>query len=88
MAAYGLTGTPLRDEELDHELPLELGGASSVTNLWPEPWAEPRGAHHKDELENVLHGQVCSGRLDLVTAQRAITSNWEAAYRSYVGPLQ
>lgn len=87
MAAYGLAGTPLKDVELDHELPLELGGASTVANLWPEPWAETRGAHHKDQLENVLHSQVCAGRMELATAQRAITSNWEAAYRSYVGPL-
>lgn len=42
-------------------IPLELGGASTVANLWPEPWADPRGAHRKDDLENALNRQVCSG---------------------------
>ena len=46
-------------------IPLELGGASTVANLWPEPWADPRGAHRKDDLENALSRQVCSGSMTL-----------------------
>jgi hypothetical protein len=39
MAAYGLTGQRLSDYELDHLIPLELGGApAEAANLWPEPW--------------------------------------------------
>ena len=38
MAAYGRSGD-LRDYELDHFIPLELGGCPDcVTNLWPEPY--------------------------------------------------
>lgn len=37
MLAYGLQGQPLSTTELDHLIPLELGGASDVANLWPEP---------------------------------------------------
>ena len=29
---------------------------------------------------------VCSGRLDLKTAQQAIAANWIEAYKLYVGP--
>jgi hypothetical protein len=37
----------------------------------------------KDRLEDKLHELVCSGTLDLQTAQRAIASNWIAAYKKY-----
>jgi hypothetical protein len=86
MAAYGLSA-PLSAYELDHLVPLELGGASTVANLWPEPWADPRGAHRKDDLENALKRQVCSGTLSLADARHAIASDWESAYRTYVGGL-
>jgi hypothetical protein len=40
----------------------------------------------KDSLEARLHALVCSGKLDLKTAQQAIATNWLAAYNRYVGP--
>jgi hypothetical protein len=86
MSAYGISA-PLAMYELDHLIPLELGGASTTTNLWPEPLAGSRGAHRKDELENALRGQVCSGAVTLAVAQLAIAANWEDAYQTFVGPL-
>lgn len=86
MAAYGDTDS-LAATELDHLVPLELGGASTVANLWPQPWNGPVGATVKDELENQLNELVCGGRLTLKTAQQAIERNWIAAYRAYVGPI-
>jgi hypothetical protein len=86
MAAYGISA-PLAMYELDHLIPLELGGASTTTNLWPEPLAGSRGAHRKDELENALRRQVCSGAVTLAVAQLAIAANWEDAYQTFVGPL-
>jgi hypothetical protein len=80
MAAYGLADQSLADEELDHLIPLELGGATDVANLWPEPWTGPTSAREKDKLENFLHGQVCSGALALADAQHAIVSDWYAVY--------
>jgi hypothetical protein len=56
-----------------------------VANLWPEPWADPCGAHRKDDLENALKRQVCAGSMTLSAAQHAIASDWEAAYRTEVG---
>ena len=85
MAAYGDTDS-LSATELDHLVPLELGGASTVANLWPQPWDGPVGATVKDALENRLNEQVCSGRLPLLTGQEAIARDWIAAYRAYVGP--
>ena len=63
--------------EVDHLIPLELGGApSDIRNLWPESIA---GAKEKDKVENKLHTLVCSGRLSLRQAQNAIAQNWKAA---------
>jgi len=71
------------DYEEDHLVSLEIGGApSSALNLWPEPYAGT-GARAKDRVENRLHGLVCSGRLPLATAQRAIAVNWWAASQTY-----
>ena len=82
-SAYGSTNTTLFEE--DHLIPLELGGdPRSIRNLWPEPWTGESGAHIKDQLENKLHALVCSNSLNLSTAQRAIATNWYAAYQLYV----
>src|SRR5436305_1355892 len=51
-AAYGLPyPEPPGSYELDHLVPLELGGDNSDRNLWPEPAAPAPGFHQKDELE-------------------------------------
>lgn len=64
-------------EELDHLIPLELGGSpASVLNLWPE--AAP-GYPIKDKTENRLKAEVCAGKLPLAAAQQAIASNWQTA---------
>jgi hypothetical protein len=88
MDAYGYTDSP-SNYELDHLIPLELGGAPfNVKNLWPEPWYGNNDASVKDRLENYLHDQVCSGNIDLKTAQNEIATNWvkywtEVADRNY-----
>jgi hypothetical protein len=40
-------------------------------------------AHVKDTLKERLHQLVCSGRLDLSTAQRDIATDWIAAFKKY-----
>jgi hypothetical protein len=72
---YGLTW--YRSSELDHLVPLELGGSNDATNLWPE-LGKPSG-NPKDSVENALHRAVCSGRVSLARAQAAIASNWTTA---------
>ena len=56
---------PLADRyhyELDHLIPLAIGGADTAANLWPQPQNE---ADLKDVLENRIQGQVCSGAVPL-----------------------
>jgi hypothetical protein len=76
MDAYGYTDSA-SNYELDHLIPLEIGGApSDVRNLWPEPHYTTPNSYDKDTLENYLNEQVCSGAIDLKTAQNEIATNW------------
>jgi hypothetical protein len=84
--AYGLTGQPMSDYELDHLISLELGGcADCVANLWPEPYAGALGAREKDKVENYLHQAVCKGQITLAEAQREIATDWTAVYKEVYG---
>jgi len=66
---YGIDYAKHECCEVDHLIPLELGGSNSIKNLWPEPWAE---AHEKDKLENSLNQRVCKKETTLKDAQHAI----------------
>jgi hypothetical protein len=68
--------------EIDHLIPLELGGSNSTANLWPELYGSPYGATQKDGLEDYLHDQVCHHGLPLATAQQEIAANWYEAWVS------
>jgi len=72
--AYGLSSGTV--SELDHLVPLELGGANDAVNLWPEVGKLP---NPKDKVENDLHAAVCSGKVSLAAAQKAIASDWVTA---------
>ena len=70
----GLARVDMRAFELDHFIPLELGGhPTDKQNLWPQPWEGSCGAHAKDAMENDLHRKVCAKRMTLSDAQVAIT---------------
>lgn len=81
-AEYGITSHTTGQYEVDHFIPLELGGSNTISNLWPEPANPIPGFHEKDHVENYLHGQVCSGAMTLSDAQNAIASDWVAVYNS------
>jgi hypothetical protein len=71
--------------EVDHLIPLELGGDNTIANLWPESAEPAPGFHQKDEVENFLHRQVCSGTMSLTEAQRQIATDWIVVWRRIEG---
>lgn len=74
--------------EVDHLIPLEIGGADVEDNLWPQEYevvpADPswqkNGAHKKDSLENRLHKEICAGAITMQEAQTCISTNWVECY--------
>jgi len=86
-AAYSSPGDSSQDE-LDHLVPLGLGGASDARNLWPQPnVGDPHqfdqrasgGGNAKDGVESRLNRAVCAGEVSLAAAQEAIATNWYTA---------
>ncbi|KAJ7212321.1 hypothetical protein O6H91_Y477200 [Diphasiastrum complanatum] len=88
-SSYGLpggdhTGYCSDSCELDHLISLELGGSNEPTNLWPESYTGEWNAHVKDKLENQLHKLVCCGAVGADVAANDISSDWIAAYNTYM----
>jgi hypothetical protein len=81
---FNLADSTISHYELDHLVPLELGGApSDPRNLWMEPYEAPKGSaipgtgsQTKDEVENAARSAVCAGRLSLADARQQIVANW------------
>jgi len=67
--------------ELDHIVSLQLGGADTLDNLWPQ--CGPKGValpkRHfklKDDVENYLARQIKAGKIALKEAQQGIAEDW------------
>ena len=67
--------------ELDHVVPLEMGGADTIENIWPQ--CGPTGGtlrtrylRQKDVVENYLTAEVKNGSMDLAEAQKEIARDW------------
>jgi hypothetical protein len=82
-AAYGITTHAAGEYELDHLIPLELGGSNARSNLWPQPYTGAWNAHVKDALEDRLHAMVCAANpsITLSEAQEGIRTDWIAMYK-------
>jgi hypothetical protein len=79
-AEYGITSHTSGEYEVDHLVSLELGGSNEIANLWPEAANPTPGFHQKDQVENYLHDQVCSGAISLSDAQVEIATDWLSVY--------
>ncbi|MDE3017371.1 MAG: HNH endonuclease [Pseudomonadota bacterium] len=79
---YGVTYRHGR-YEVDHLIPLGIGGADTRENLWPQPRGSGWSAEAKDRLEWKLYRMVCHEGFDVRDLQRAIAKNWIAAYRRF-----
>lgn len=84
MKRSGLDLAEMRSYELDHIIPLTLGGhPRNPKNLMLQKWEGEDGAKVKDKLEVRLNKLVCSGKVDLREAQADIYYDWQVAYAKY-----
>lgn len=82
---YGITTHSTGMYEVDHFIPLELGGSNDIANLWPEPANPKPGFHEKDKVETALHDEVCKTHtMTLEDAQRTIATDWLQYYNDKV----
>ena len=84
-ANYGISIHDRDIYQVDHLVPISLGGSNAEENIWPQPHDEKAGAAQKDLLERQLRGLVCSNKLTLTEAQTSIAHNWWRAYNKYMG---
>jgi hypothetical protein len=83
---YGIASGTHPDYEIDHLIPLCLGGSDDPSNLWLQPRRSIEGAWNaeaKDRLEGLMCNMVCQGQIDIATAQQAFATDWIAAYQKY-----
>lgn len=84
--AYNLSyPSPRGAFEVDHLIPLALGGNNDSANLWPEANADPKtslGYKEKDIVEIYLQEEVCAGRVNLTSAQTEIADDWTVIYNN------
>jgi len=72
--------------ELDHIIPLTLGGhPRNVDNLALRIREGENGVKRKESVAMKLQCLVCSGQVPLATAQREILEDWQAASQRYAG---
>ena len=77
MMAEIKTKLPSSAFQLDHIVPLTIGGAPLQPNLQLQPIAEAR---KKDVYEKYLWGQVCDEEIMLKEAQERISTDWLSFY--------
>jgi len=81
----GLDASRMPDFELDHIVPLGLGGhPRKLANLALQSWDGGHGAERKDALEIRMHNLVCGGQVSLNEAQVCIAEDWEACAAQYM----
>ena len=64
-----------------HLVPLELGGADSLDNIWPQcgPFSATGMAVYfkqKDKVEDYLTTMVKTGKMELREAQEGVARDW------------
>ena len=80
-------GEPMADYELDHLIPISIGGAPlDARDLWLQPRRGQANAGDKNVLAYVLWRLVCEHQVPLETAQQAISHDWTKAYETYATP--
>jgi hypothetical protein len=82
---YGISRAG-RSFEVDDRIPISLGGANVVQNLWPEAGFTHPSYHDKDRLEFYVWEAVCKyHRMTLAEGQDIFLNDWTVGYRQIFG---
>jgi hypothetical protein len=73
---YGVLSHQTGEWEMDHIIPLTLGGDNDIKNLYPQPLFPKPGFRQKDVCESCLNDKVCGGQMTLMDAQVIMARNW------------
>jgi len=85
-ARYKLPWSRRHEFKIDHLIPLELGGADTIDNLWPQRVrTRPYGADRKELLTEVLLNRIRKGEMTVAQAQEQISQDWIDAFIDHVG---
>lgn len=72
--------------KVDHLIPVELGGADVVDNLWPQSlYARPYSVERKELLTRHLLARIAAGKMTLAQAQKEISEDWISCFVDYLG---
>lgn len=84
MQRAGMNPTLAQYYELDHIIPLALGGhPTDRQNLALQIREGKNGVERKDRIELKLECLVCSNQVALAEAQDQIATDWQAAYNKH-----
>jgi hypothetical protein len=72
--------------KVDHLIPIELGGADAIDNLWPQSLStRPYNAHRKEVLTRRLLARIAARKMTLEQAQKEISEDWISCFVEYLG---
>jgi hypothetical protein len=85
-ARYRVPWSRRAEFKVDHLIPIELGGADTIDNLWPQSLRmKPYGADRKELLAELFLERIRSGRMTIAQAQEEIRRDWIDAFVDYLG---
>ena len=85
-ARYKLPWSSRPAFKIDHLIPLELGGADTIDNLWPQSLrARPYGCERKELLTEVLLQRIAKRQITVEEAQEQIRRDWIDAFIDHLG---
>jgi hypothetical protein len=83
LGRYGIRSEDFSGD-LDHLVPVSLGGSNDPDNLWPFRASGTFTFEAKQALEVKLHEMMCAGKISLKDAQEEFRRDWTKAYQRHM----
>ncbi len=85
-ARYGIPWSRRAEFKIDHLIPVELDGADTIDNLWPQSRrVKPYGAERKEFLTQHLVARIAAGKMTIAQAQKEISEDWISCFVDHLG---